>query len=65
MCIRDRAEEAQAAGALIVGRLSPRSGVMEGRPTELVVDTDLLHVFDPESGAAVYGETLTTSGGAG
>jgi multiple sugar transport system ATP-binding protein len=58
-------DEAQAGGALIVARLSPRSGVTEGRPAELVVDTDLLHVFDPESGAAVYGDTPTTSGGAG
>jgi multiple sugar transport system ATP-binding protein len=45
---------ADEQGAVVVGRLSPRSGVSEGGSIELVVDTDLLHVFDPASGLAIY-----------
>ncbi|WP_217914503.1 ABC transporter ATP-binding protein [Miltoncostaea marina] len=54
-----------AEGTLVVARVNPRSGVREGDATELAIDTDRVHVFDPESGAAVYGDQTTTGGGAG
>jgi multiple sugar transport system ATP-binding protein len=47
-------------GALVVGRLSARSGVQEGAATELAVDTDALHFFDPGSGLAIYDEVPTS-----
>ncbi|MCU1495879.1 MAG: transporter related protein [Acidimicrobiaceae bacterium] len=36
-----------------VARLGPRAPVREGERAELVVDTDRLHFFDPESGLAL------------
>lgn len=47
---------ASADGAVVVGRLDPRSGAEEGRDIELVVDTEALHFFDPGSGLAIYEE---------
>jgi multiple sugar transport system ATP-binding protein len=46
-------------GASVVGRLEPRSPVQEGQAVELVVDTELLHFFDPDSGLALYDEVPT------
>jgi hypothetical protein len=51
--------EAAAQGALVVGRLDARSGVQEGGPAELAVDTDALHFFDPDSGLAIYEDVPT------
>jgi multiple sugar transport system ATP-binding protein len=48
-------------GALVVGRLSPRSAAAEEREIELSVDVDALHVFDPATGLAVYDEVPTAS----
>jgi multiple sugar transport system ATP-binding protein len=52
-------EAAAREGAMVVGRLSARSRVQEGEATELAVDTDALHFFDPDSGLAIYDEVPT------
>jgi multiple sugar transport system ATP-binding protein len=57
----DHGLRSEAPGAMVVGRLSPRSAVGEGEAVDLVVDTDLLHVFDPVTGLAVYDSTPTTT----
>jgi multiple sugar transport system ATP-binding protein len=49
----------ERGGTVVVGRLSPRSPTAEGEPVELVVDTDLLHIFDPATGLAIYDTTPT------
>ena len=57
---RELAEDAGAhdiagsAGAPLVARLDPRSRLDAGDEAELTVDTDALHLFDPDSGAGVY-----------
>ncbi len=47
--------EDASAGAMVIGRLSPRAAADEGTPIELAVDVDALHVFDPETGLAITG----------
>jgi multiple sugar transport system ATP-binding protein len=37
-----------------IARLTPRSDVRLGAPVELVVDTERLHFFDPQSGEAIW-----------
>lgn len=44
----------EAAGTAIA-RLSPRSEARLGQPLNLVVDTEKLHFFDPETDEAIYG----------
>jgi multiple sugar transport system ATP-binding protein len=44
------------AGATVVGRFGARSQAQEGDTIEMAVDTEALHVFDPESGLAIYQE---------
>jgi multiple sugar transport system ATP-binding protein len=39
-----------------VAQLDPRTDARERQEIELVVDTDRLHFFDPESGLGVYGD---------
>jgi multiple sugar transport system ATP-binding protein len=46
--------DADAAEAMIVGRLSPRATAREGDTVELAVDTRSLHFFDPGSGLGIY-----------
>jgi multiple sugar transport system ATP-binding protein len=41
-------------GALIVGRFGARGLAKEGENVEVVVDTSLLHFFDPETGLGIY-----------
>jgi hypothetical protein len=43
----------------MVGRFGARSGVREGENADVVVDTNSLHFFDPESGLAIYDERTT------
>ena len=44
------------AGAVLVGRFSPRSRVKEGDQIEVAVDTRTLHFFDPETALGIYGK---------
>ncbi len=40
---------------IFLARLNPRTSAEKGKPIELVVDSERLHFFDPESGAGIYG----------
>ena len=42
---------------ILVARFSAHSRVKQGDSTEVAVDTDALHFFDPETGAGIYEET--------
>jgi multiple sugar transport system ATP-binding protein len=54
------AQEAEApAETVMVGRFGARSEVREGETAEVVVDTNSLHFFDPESGLGIYDEGTT------
>jgi len=44
-------------GAVLVGRFGARSKARPGESTEIAVDTDGLHFFDPESGMGIYDKT--------
>jgi len=55
---RDLGEDPQArgdAGTVMVARFSPRTAAREGAPISIAVDTERLHVFDPETGESVWG----------
>jgi multiple sugar transport system ATP-binding protein len=45
---------ADTAGAVVVGRFSPRSRVRAGDEIEAAVDTRSLHFFDPEKALGIY-----------
>jgi len=42
---------------ILVARFNPRSRAKQGETTEIAVDTEALHFFDPETGAGIYDET--------
>src|SRR5205814_742991 len=51
----DLAEAATApAGTVVVGRFSPRSRAREGAPVQVAVDVSRLHVFDLDTGRAIW-----------
>ena len=51
----DLAETATVpAGTVVVGRFSPRSRAREGAPVQVAVDVGRLHVFDLETGRAIW-----------
>ena len=50
------AQTAQVQGSLWVARVDRDTGAQEQQPFELRVDTSRLHFFDPDTGAAIYGE---------
>jgi multiple sugar transport system ATP-binding protein len=50
--LEERAREAQSS---FVAQLSPRTRLKEGDRMEVVVDTNRLHFFDPETGLGIYG----------
>jgi multiple sugar transport system ATP-binding protein len=52
----ERMVEEAASGnqTVIVGRFGAKSGVREGEPAEVAVDTSALHFFDPDTGAGIY-----------
>ncbi len=43
-----------AAGKSVVATLSPRSNVAAGNPVRLFVDSDHIHLFDTDSGEAIF-----------
>jgi multiple sugar transport system ATP-binding protein len=47
-------EQTKKRGSLFVARLDRNTGAREGEKIELVVDTDRLHFFDPETGSGIY-----------
>ncbi len=56
---RDLGENQQAtagAGTVVVARFNPRTAAREGAPISIAVDTERLHVFDPETGESVWGD---------
>jgi multiple sugar transport system ATP-binding protein len=42
---------------ILVARFNPRSRVKQGESTEIAVDTEALHFFDPETGLGIYDST--------
>ncbi|HEY3210726.1 MAG TPA: sn-glycerol-3-phosphate ABC transporter ATP-binding protein UgpC [Actinomycetota bacterium] len=55
--LEDLEERAKAAKSLFVAQLSPRTRLKEGDRMEVVVDTNRLHFFDPETGLGIYGSS--------
>jgi len=55
--LEDLEERARAAKSKFVAQLSPRTRLREGDRMEVVVDTDRLHFFDPETGLGIYGSS--------
>jgi multiple sugar transport system ATP-binding protein len=53
--LEDLEERAKEAKSPFVAQLSPRTKVKEGDKLEVVVDTNRLHFFDPETGLGIYG----------
>jgi multiple sugar transport system ATP-binding protein len=53
--LEDLEEKAKAAKSVFVAQLSPRTRLREGDRMEVVVDTNRLHFFDPETGLGIYG----------
>jgi multiple sugar transport system ATP-binding protein len=47
-------EQAKAKGSLFVARLDRHTHAREGEEIDLVVDTERLHFFDPETGRGIY-----------
>jgi multiple sugar transport system ATP-binding protein len=53
--LEDLEERAKGAKSSFVAQLSPRTRLREGDRMEVVVDTNRLHFFDPETGLGIYG----------
>jgi len=53
--LEDLEQRAREAKSPFVAQLSPRTRVKEGDKLEVVVDTNRLHFFDPETGLGIYG----------
>jgi multiple sugar transport system ATP-binding protein len=50
----DVGDDAALTRSVIVARFSPRSSANDGETVDLAIDTDRLHVFDPDSGSAIW-----------
>jgi multiple sugar transport system ATP-binding protein len=48
-------EKAKQSTSVFVAQLSPRTRLREGDRLSVVVDTNRLHFFDPETGLGIYG----------
>jgi multiple sugar transport system ATP-binding protein len=46
----------QREQTVVVARFGPRTRAREGEPIEAVVDTEHVHVFDPETGLSIFGD---------
>jgi multiple sugar transport system ATP-binding protein len=55
--LEDLEARAKAAKSVFVAQLSPRTRLKEGDRMEVVVDTNRLHFFDPETGLGIYGSS--------
>jgi multiple sugar transport system ATP-binding protein len=55
--LEDLEERARQEKSPFVAQLSPRTKVKEGDRLEVVVDTNRLHFFDPETGLGIYGSS--------
>jgi multiple sugar transport system ATP-binding protein len=53
--LEDLEARAKTANTVFVAQLSPRTRLREGDKLEVVVDTNRLHFFDPETGLGIYG----------
>jgi multiple sugar transport system ATP-binding protein len=53
--LEDLEQKAKEASSVFVAQLSPRTRLREGDRLEVVVDTNRLHFFDPETGLGIYG----------
>ena len=62
--LEDLEQRAKEANSVFVAQLSPRTRLREGDQLEVVVDTNRLHFFDPETGLGIYGSARGDSGGA-
>ncbi len=60
---RDLGEDVTPAGSetVMVARFSPRTGARVGSPVTVAVDTERLHVFDPETGESVWGDAQSSA----
>ncbi len=54
--LADLEQQAQEARSTFVASLNPRSETREGEELQILVDTNRLHFFDPETGLAIYGK---------
>ncbi|MBA3338588.1 MAG: sn-glycerol-3-phosphate ABC transporter ATP-binding protein UgpC [Geodermatophilaceae bacterium] len=62
---RDLGEDAKSdggSGTVMVARFSPRTAARVGSPVTIAVDTERLHVFDPETGESVWGDEQSSAG---
>ncbi|MDQ4039651.1 MAG: sn-glycerol-3-phosphate ABC transporter ATP-binding protein UgpC [Actinomycetota bacterium] len=62
---RDLGEDPQTpagTGTVMVARFSPRTAARVGAPITIAVDTERLHVFDPETGVSVWGDEPRAAG---
>ena len=48
---------AGSGSSVAVARVSPRTAIREGDDPEFVVDTERLHVFDPDTGRSIWDQT--------
>jgi multiple sugar transport system ATP-binding protein len=53
--LEDLEQKAKEATSVFVAQLSPRTRLRQGDQIEVVVDTNRLHFFDPETGLGIYG----------
>src|SRR4051794_34181340 len=53
----DAAVGVEEGKTILVARFNPRSRVKQGESTEIAVDTEALHFFDPDTGLGIYENT--------